>query len=304
MKCSSCGFENPDDFTFCGRCGHELTLVCSNCGTESSPGYTFCGRCGTQLAPDKASTGLVSQADLARLRSYLPPHYLDDLPPAPLWEQADLARTQNHLDRLLDIVITYLPRHLVQTELATGDVPSVGGAFLDGTLLFADISGFTAMSERLSILGKEGAEQITALVNRYFSAMLRVLFAYGGDLFKFGGDAMLAFFPAEVGGSRSALQAAWAMQEAMTAFQQVETNLGTFPLQMKIGLHTGSVFTARVGTAAEREFIVTGPTVNATVKAEGLASAGQIVISSTVYHQVQDNDWLTTVEGPTGHSTR
>jgi class 3 adenylate cyclase len=204
---------------------------------------------------------------------------------------------------LLDVVITYLPRYLVRTELATDDVPSVGGAFLDGALLLADISGFTPLSERLSTLGREGAEQITGLVNRYFSAMLQVLFAYGGVLFKFGGDALLAFFPDQVGGSRSALQAAWAMQEAMTAFHQVKTSLGTFPLQMKIGLHTGPVFTARVGAAAEREFIVAGPTVNAVVRAERLASAGQILISPTVRNQVfqKKSGFLTAVEGPSDH---
>jgi len=198
---------------------------------------------------------------------------------------------------LLNVVTTYLPRHLVQSELAPGRPSLTGGAFLDGALLFADISGFTAMSEKLATLGKEGAEQITALVNRYFDAMLQVLFAYGGDLFKFGGDALLAFFAQEAGGSLSALQAAWAMQQAMTAFHRVETSLGTFPLQMKIGLNAGEIFTARVGTAAEREFIVTGPAVNATARAESLAQAGQILISETVKNRVS----ATVVEGPTGH---
>jgi class 3 adenylate cyclase/tetratricopeptide (TPR) repeat protein len=301
MKCFACGFENPDGFAFCGRCGHTLTRTCASCGAESLPGFAFCGRCGARLAPAEISTPLISETNMARLRSYLPVHHLDDLPPVPFWEQDDLARTQGHLNRLLDVVITYLPRHLVQTKLTPSNVPSVGGAFLDGALLLADISGFTPLSEQLSALGKEGAEQITSVVNRYFGAMLEVLFAYGGDLFKFGGDALLAFFPGQASGSGNALQAAWAMQEAMNAFRQVETTLGTFPLQMKIGLHAGPVFTARVGTTAEREFIVTGPTVNATARVGGLASAEQILISSTVYHQVRDSGWLTSVKGPTDH---
>ena len=301
MRCPACGFENTDGFAFCGKCGTKLALTCPNCGAESPPGFAFCGRCGTRLAPATAPDALITAADLARLKLYLPPRQLDDLPPAPLWRKDDLARTHDHLARLLDIVITYLPRQLVQAELALADVPLVGGTFLDGALLFADISGFTPMSERLSTLGQEGAEQITALVNRYLGAMLDVLFAHGGDLFKFGGDALLAFVPDQVGGSASALQAAWAMQEAMAAFHQVETSLGTFPLQIKIGLHTGPVFAARVGSADEREFIVTGPTVNATARAEGAASAGQILVSPAVYAQVQDRDWIAAVEGPAGH---
>lgn len=301
MKCPTCGFENPDGFAFCGQCGHRLALVCPGCGAESSSGFAFCGQCGTQLAPGGAPQALITAAERARLEPYLPPHQLDDLPPPALWKKEDIARVQDHLNDLLDVVTTYLPRHLVQTELLPRDVPHVGGAFLDGALLFADISGFTPMSERLSILGRRGAEQITGLVNHYFGAMLEVLFAYHGDLFKFGGDALLAFFPNDVGGSVSALQAAWAMQEAMTAFRQVETSLGKFALQMKIGLHAGPVFAARVGTDDEREFIVTGPTVNATATAERLASAGQILISPAVHQQVRDGDWLTTVEGPSGH---
>jgi len=283
MKCPSCGFENPDHFAFCGKCG-------------------------VRLAPQE-SEALITEADLERLRRYLPPLQRDNLPPSHLWQDQDLARAHEHLTRLLDVVITYLPRQLVQVELAPGDIPPVGGAFLDGTLLFADISGFTHLSEQLSVLGKEGAERITELISQCFGAMLEVLFAHGGDLFKFGGDALLAFFPDDVGGSSSALrqcsgqalQAAWAMQEAMTTFHQVETKLGTFPLQMKIALHAGPVFAARVGSADEREFIITGPTVNATAKAEGLASAGQILISPVVYQHVRDSDWLTVVDGPEGH---
>ncbi|MDY7077850.1 MAG: tetratricopeptide repeat protein [Chloroflexota bacterium] len=322
MQCPACGFENPDGFAFCGQCGNKLVTTCPNCGAESPPGFAFCGQCGTRLASplppeggvegDTPST-LITEADLSRLKPYLPSHQFDDLPLASLWKQEDLARVHDQLSNLLDVVITYLPRHLVQTELAPGKVPPVGGAFLDGALLFADISGFTAMSERLSTLGRVGAEEITYLVNRYFSAMLEVLFAHGGDLFKFGGDALLAFFPDQPdstspleGGPRgvtNGLRAAWAMQEAMTAFHRVETSLGTFPLQMKIGMHAGPVFTVRVGTSEGREFMVTGPTVNATAKAEGLASAGQILISPTIYQQAQDEgcDWLTAVEGPVGH---
>ena len=271
MKCPACNFENPDGFAFCGKCGAKLALACPNCGTELPPGFAFCGKCGTRLeleAPPLTRSGqaptLISEVDLARLQAYLTPHEFSDLPPAPLWEKTHVAQNLAHLNALLDTVITYLPRHLVRAELAS-NAPLVGGAFLDGALLFADISGFTAMSEQLATLGKEGAEQITALVNHYFDAMLTVIFAHGGDLLKFGGDALLAIFPdSRDAGSASALQAAWAMQEAMAAFRQVRTSLGIFPLKMKIGIHAGEIFAARVGTTDERELVVTGPTVNAT----------------------------------------
>ncbi len=244
---------------------------------------------------------------LTRLRPYLPPRLLETLPDKGEWSAERCVAIQRHLAVLLDMVVTYLPRHLVRALWPAYEIhpiEPVGGEFLDGTLLFADISGFTAMSERLSTLGREGAEQITDLVNRYFSAMLEVIFSYGGDLFKFGGDALLAFFP-DVEGKESvnALCAAWEMQRAMAAFHRVETSLGTFPLRMKIGMHAGAVFAARVGNEHGREFIVTGPAVNATARAESLAQAGQILVSSAVVERASSvRLQMDVAPGPDDHS--
>src|SRR5919206_3737530 len=75
---------------------------------------------------------------------------------------------------------------------------------LDGTLAFVDISGFTAMSERLSGLGKAGAEEVTDVMNRTFSALLEVAYSHGGGLLKFGGDALLLLFSDSEHGGRAA----------------------------------------------------------------------------------------------------
>lgn len=219
----------------------------------------------------------ITDADFTRLRAYLSPAQIEALP------ALDISA---HLTQLLDVVMTYLPRQLVATELddLSHDQQLHGGEFLSGALLFADISGFTAMSERLSTLGREGAEQITEIVNRYFSTMLAIIFAHGGDLFKFGGDALLVFFPdGDEPGSSQALHASWQMQQAMSAFAQVKTTLGTFPLHMKIGFNAGTFFTGRLGTATDRQFIVTGSVVNATARAESLSVAGQVLVTPNVY---------------------
>ena len=62
---------------------------------------------------------------------------------------------------------------------------------IDGSMLSADISGFTALSERLADKGKAGAEEITSLINRCFSALIDAAYEYGGEVLKFGGDAIL-----------------------------------------------------------------------------------------------------------------
>ncbi len=263
-------------------------MKCPQCGFENPSGFAFCGQCGTRFAVSTVPT-LISEADLLRLRRYLTPAQLEMLLPAPAWREQDVNAMCEHLARLFVAVVPYLPRHLVRMELAQRKEPQqlAGGEFLQGTLMFSDVSGFTALSERLSVLGREGAEQITDIINRYFGQMMSIIFAHGGDVFKFGGDALLVFFPdGPAPGSLTALQAGWHMQQAMSEFTEVKTSLGTFPLRMKIGLNAGAILAARVGTHTARQFIVTGQEVNATARAESLSVAGQILCTPHVYQQV------------------
>jgi hypothetical protein len=170
---------------------------------------------------------LISEADLMRLHRYLTPAQIEALLPAPAWRDHDANAMREHLARLFVSVVPYLPRHLVRMELAQRKEPQqlAGGEFLHGTLMFSDVSGFTALSERLSVLGREGAEQITDIINRYFGQMMSIIFAHGGDVFKFGGDALLVFFPdGPAPGSLAALQASWHMQQAMSEFAEVKTS--------------------------------------------------------------------------------
>lgn len=234
------------------------------------------------------SAALLDTELFSRLRRYLSPAQIEALA-AP---HAALPLRQS-LAQLLDLVATYLPRHLVRTELTRLDrvAAPIGGEFLRGALAFADISGFTALSEKLSILGREGAEQVTDIVNRYFRRMLDIVFAHGGDVFKFGGDALLIYFPdcaaapwaGEQAGIRAALTASWHMQQAMIELAEVKTSFGAFPLRMKIGLNAGSFFAGRLGTPDDRQFMVAGNNVNATARAESLSVAGQILVTPTVY---------------------
>ena len=53
MRCSNCGFENPDGMKFCGQCTHSLTLICPKCRFENPPGFKFCGQCTAPLSASK-----------------------------------------------------------------------------------------------------------------------------------------------------------------------------------------------------------------------------------------------------------
>lgn len=278
MHCPQCGFENPPGFGFCGRCGQKLTPTCPTCGADAPPGFAFCGRCGARLAA--ASPAAFSQTDLDQLRRYLPRDLIEAVeferlaPPPRLLEQC-LAR----LDHLVQICESHLPYFLVERLRQDPTPGQVGGQFIQGALLFADISGFTAMSERLSRSGREGAEEVTGILNSYFDAMLAILRAYGGQLIQFGGDALLGLFTEPASVVRAA-QAALEMQAAMAGFAQTVTSQGTFPLQMKVSLRRGRFFAAQLGAAQSMEYALFGRDVNACAEAASHARAGEIVLDA------------------------
>lgn len=285
MKCQACGFDNPTGFAFCGKCGNPMPPACPKCGFENPAGFAFCGKCGAPLQDDQPEH--LSPAELDHLRAYLPAQLietlqLDRVSPAP----ALLARCVDHLSELLRTTRTLLPPYLVEQIVRDPTPGKIGGQFVEGTLLFADISGFTSMSERLSRIGREGAEEITSIVNRYFSAMLSLLSAHGGQLVKFGGDALLGLF-FEPDSATRALQAAQRMQDAMDSMRQVQTSQGDFPLQMKVGLHRGRFLAAQLGTAQGMEYALFGGDVNATAATESAAQAGQILLDRATLEAVR-----------------
>jgi len=162
-----------------------------------------------------------------------------------------------------------------------------GGQFMRGTLLFADISGFTAISEKLSRIGREGAEEVTGIVNRYFSAMLDLLRQHRGQLIKFGGDALFGLFLEEGESSATrAAQAARQMQLAMRDFAETRTSQGAFPLQMKVSLRRGQFFAAHLGSERGMEYALFGQDVNATAAAENAATAGQVLVDEATLRAI------------------
>jgi class 3 adenylate cyclase/tetratricopeptide (TPR) repeat protein len=219
-----------------------------------------------------------------QLRRYLP-----DQLAGPLLHQPSLTTAHpcaTHLDALLHAVSTYLPRYLVGEQLRDPQPGRVSGQFREATIMFADISGFTAMSERLSKHGEKGAEKITNIVGDYFTTMLEVTASQGGDLLKFGGDALLvAFFGADH--AIDACRAGAQMQEAIVRFSQVEAFGETFSLRMTVGLGSGLLFTANLGTPEKMEYTVMGEALANMAQAENQAEGGEIFIDEATYQAVQ-----------------
>lgn len=151
------------------------------------------------------------------------------------------------------------------------------------TVLFADVSGFTPLTEALGQKGAEGPEELSRLLNHYFSHMIALVEAEGGEVVKFSGDALTVLFPAgdePLGyATRRALQAAQAMQAAMGDFATLSTSVGPVALEMKIGLGAGQVLDMQVGGPERWEYAIAGDPLRQVAEAEGQARRGQIVLS-------------------------
>jgi class 3 adenylate cyclase/tetratricopeptide (TPR) repeat protein len=203
------------------------------------------------------------------------------------------ADERQRLQTLLGTIIPYLPRPVVEQQLDAPKLGQVRGEYWEGSLLFADLSGFTALSESLSLLGTRGAEEITRIVNDLFTALLVDVERYGGVLVKFGGDALTAFF----GGSEHELRAVVAasvLQEVMQErFVNLDTLGGFFTLRLRVGVHAGRIFAAHVGyepgyPLRGMELVVTGPDVNRVAQAQDQAAPGEICITADVLERIHD----------------
>src|SRR5262249_25230852 len=140
----------------------------------------------------------------------------------------------------------------------------------------------SARSGRLSALGKQGAEEVSAIINNLFGALVEEIHRYRGGLLKFGGDAITAFFDSAILGERHAIlasRAALSMQERMAEFAALQTRAGTFTLRLRIGVHSGKVFAAQVGDSEHIELVVTGRNINRAARAQEFAEPGDVVIS-------------------------
>jgi class 3 adenylate cyclase/tetratricopeptide (TPR) repeat protein len=157
-----------------------------------------------------------------------------------------------------------------------GDCPTVGCRSFDGTLVFADVSGFTPLTERLSRQGKIGAEHLTDILNDVFGRLLLEAERYGGDLLKFGGDALFLLFDGDDHPQRAAA-AAVAIQRALRPFRRMHHEAGLVSLRMSIGMATGPVDAFLVGDS-HREMLVAGPTCTRTLEMETAAEAGEILM--------------------------
>ncbi len=156
---------------------------------------------------------------------------------------------------------------------------------LVAAILFADISGFTALTEALTRHSSNGAEELTRLLNLYFTRMILQVESYGGLVIRLSGDAILALFRTDEQTSLAeamlrAMYAAVDMQAAMVDFQNLHTSVGPASLAMKIGIGAGDTFVSHVGGVFNRwEYLVAGDSMEQAANAENQARPGMVILA-------------------------
>ncbi|HEY2971734.1 MAG TPA: adenylate/guanylate cyclase domain-containing protein [Pyrinomonadaceae bacterium] len=170
----------------------------------------------------------------------------------------------------------FLPEYVVKQMLENPDSFKLGGVNQTITILFADIRGFTSISEHAP------PEKIVGLLNRYFSAMTDIIFAHGGTLDKYLGDGLMALFGAPTTtpeDASNALNAAVAMQRRLLGINQELREEGLAEVGVGIGLHTGEVTVGYIGSERRSEYTAIGDSVNTASRLESNAKGGEILVS-------------------------
>lgn len=193
-------------------------------------------------------------------------------------------RIHTHLTALTYTLESLTPAWL-HTELAYNPAPC---RYVNNvTLVFADATGFSRITEHFHLQGPMGVEALTDLMNRFFDTMVTHATRWGGDVLAFGGDGLLVMFEGEAHRLRAAA-AAYTMRAAMENFRELsipESSL-TYNLQVKIGLASGPLTLIATGPEQYRVALALGDVLCSTDKMTSGLSANQIRLEATLARQL------------------
>lgn len=193
-------------------------------------------------------------------------------------------------------LLPFVPPHLARKLIADPEWEQrLDSDTIHGAALFADISGFTPLTDQLAAAGKEGPEELTRLLNAYFNPIIAAIESESGEVVKFSGDALMVVFPADARplaeAVRRAQQAAEGMQQLLADMGALETTAGEVQLEMKIGIGAGDIVAMEVGGLLGRwEYIIAGDPIRQATAAEGECRPGEVALSpeaSEVIHPWQ-----------------
>ena len=194
------------------------------------------------------------------------------------------ARTGWHQRRVIAALHTqvnqlfhqYLSPDVAAALLAEPNRSELGGELVEISVLFVDLKGFTAYSERTS------PGEVVGLLNEYFEAIVPIVFDEGGTIVEFAGDALMAIFNAPVRQPEHALHASRAALALQAAVGSIAADDPTRP-RFRAGVNTGPAVVGNVGGQQMRNFTAIGDTTNVAARLQTFAQPGQVVIGAATY---------------------
>ena len=184
-----------------------------------------------------------------------------------------------------DMFGRYLSKKVVDNILESPEGHKIGGRRKTVTILMSDIRGFTGLSETMD------PEIMVQLLNRYLERMSKIILQYDGIIDEILGDSILAVFGVpekdETDPAR-AVACAVAMQNALDDLNNEFIREGHPPLEMGIGINTGSVVVGNIGSEVRMKYAVVGSAVNTAARIESNTVGGQILLGESTYDLVKE----------------
>jgi class 3 adenylate cyclase len=178
----------------------------------------------------------------------------------------------------------YVSKKVVDEILASPDGHKIGGRRKTVTILMADLRGFTSITET------SDPEMTVRLLNRFFGAMAKIITAYDGLIDEFLGDGILTIFGVperHPDDPARAVACALEMQNALRKLNKEFTREGFPPLEMGIGINTGSVIVGNIGSDIRSKYGIIGVPVNTASRIESITTGGQVFIGEPTYRLVE-----------------
>lgn len=198
---------------------------------------------------------------------------------------------QNQAQGQLTAMASFIPNHIIAKHIyRTTDRDY---EILDAALLYSDISGFTALSEKLMRMGPEGSEEVNRIINSFFQPIISIINKWGGDIYRFGGDSILSFFPfqnqAPPAGPR-ALQAATEIINFVRLKSRLRTRAGSFQINIHSALVQGQIYFQDLKT----DYLLAGGLVQQLMAMIDHAEPGEIVTNDPTKSVLPGLPWRPT----------
>ncbi len=180
----------------------------------------------------------------------------------------------------------YMSEDVMKRVIMNIDNLGLGGKKAVVTVLFADIRGFTSMSETMS------AQQVSEILNEYFTEMEPIISKYNGIINKFIGDAVMAIFGEPIQDKNHALNAVKCGYEMLLKVKELQKKWaeeGKPKIEIGVGINTGEVFVGNIGSVNRMEYTVIGDTVNLASRLESYNKVykTKMLISSSTYEETK-----------------